>query len=168
MQSVLDAVAKQNRKVAEIKDYESLFVVLYYEKGQLTSKIINDYTGSNYEIFTFITADEYTHLTGKTPNITDNDVLAYSSKRQIKDTFTLFGQTFTVKERLEDMPITSDYKDILMNFHFIVLSGDKVFTEITNAQLEAYGKEASQAEYDIFLDIDGTYDEKIACAQAIR
>lgn len=165
MQSVLDTVSAQNRKILEIKDYESLSFVMLYDNGQFISDF--NYVKPDYEVFSVITADEYTHLTGIDLNLTDNTVLAYSSKRQIEDTFTLFGQTFTVKERLEDLPILSDYKGIVMNFHFIVLSSDKVFTEITNAQLEAYGKEASQPMYEIYLDIDGTDDEKIACAQAV-
>lgn len=167
MQSVLDTVSAQNRKVVKIKDYESLSTVLYYDKGQFISNITNDFSSSNYEIFIFITADEYTHITGKTPNITGNDVLAYSNKRKIEDTFTVFGQTFTVKEHLENMPIFSDYRAIAMNLHFIVLSSDEVFAEITNAQLEAYGEEASQPIYEIYLDIDGTDEEKIACAEAV-
>ena len=167
MQSVLDTVSAQNRKVVKIKDYESLSTVLYYDKGQFISNITNDFSSSNYEIFIFITADEYTHITGKTPNITGNDVLAYSNKRKIEDTFTVFGQTFTVKEHLENMPIFSDYRAIAMNLHFIVLSSDEVFAEVTNAQLEAYGEEASQPIYEIYLDIDGTDEEKIACAEAV-
>jgi len=167
MQSVLDTVSAQNRKVVKIKDYESLSIALHYDKGQFTTNITNDFTGSNYEIFVFITAAEYTHITGKTLNIADYDVIAFSNKRQIEDTFTLFGQTYTVRERLEDMPIFSDYRAIAMNLHFIILSSDKVFADITNAQLEAYGKGASEPIYEIYLDIDGTDEEKIACAQAI-
>lgn len=165
MQSILDTVSAQNRKITRLKDYESLSFVMYYENGQFTNDI--NYVNQNYEVFTFITADEYTYLTGKTLNLTDNNVLAFSTNRQIEDTFTLFGKTFTVKERLEEIPIFSDYRGVVMNLHFIVLSSDKLFTEITKAQLDAYGKDASQPIYEIYLDIDGTDAEKIACAQAV-
>lgn len=165
MQSILDTVSAQNRKITRLKDYKSLSFVMYYENGQFTNDI--NYVNQNYEVFTFITADEYTYLTGKTLNLTDNNVLAFSTNRQIEDTFTLFGKTFTVKERLEEIPIFSDYRGVVMNLHFIVLSSDKLFTEITKAQLDAYGKDASQPIYEIYLDIDGTDAEKIACAQAV-
>jgi len=166
MQSILDAVSKQGRKIIRMKDYESLTFVAHNDNGQFTGDI--DYLSSNYEVFTLITADEYTHLTGKTSNLTDNNVLAYSSKRQIEDNFSLFGQTFTVKEHLEDIPVLSDYRSIVTNYHLIVVSSENVFTEIMNAQSEAYGNAASPTIYEIYLDIDGEDDEKIACAQAIE
>lgn len=167
LKSVLDAVSAQNRKIIKLKDYESLSFTMYYDKGHFIDNRNNYYGSSGNEVFSFITADEYLHLTGKTPNITGNNVLVYSNKRQIDDTFTLFDKTFTVKEYLQNFPTPSSYTGFLMNVHFIVLSSDTLLTEIMNAQLDAYGDNANWPEYEISLDIDGTDDEKITCAQAV-
>lgn len=165
LQSVLDTVSSQGRTVKKIDDYEYLTFTTSYDNGQFSSNVQNEYGYA--EVLTFITANEYTHLTGKTANISGNDVLICSNKRQIDDKFTLFDKTYTVKGRFESFPMTSDYAVFLANAHFIVLSSDTLLSQITNKQLEAYGDYASQLEYEISLDIDGTDDEKIACAKAV-
>lgn len=72
-----------------------------------------------------------------------------------------------IKERLDSFPMTSDYTALLLNIHFIVLSSDELFFQIRDAQLAAYGDNASWPKYEISLDLDGTDDEKIICANAL-
>jgi len=165
LQSVLDAISSQGRSIKKINDYKYLSFSVSYDNGQFIANSQNQY--GNSEVLTFITADEYTHLTGKTIDITGNEVLACSNKRELDNTFSLFDKTYTVSDKLESFPMTSDFAMFLMNVHFVVLSNDVVLSQILNEQLEAYGDHASWPNYEVSIDIDGTDDEKIACAQAV-
>ncbi|WP_010246251.1 ABC transporter permease [Acetivibrio cellulolyticus] len=167
IKSVLKAVSSKGRTIKKLTDYEYLVFTVSYSDGQFITNTKNQFGSSGTEVFCFITSKEYEHLTGKSADISGYNVLSYSSNRQLGDNFTLFGKTYTVKNRLDSFPSTSDYAAFLMNVHYVVLSSDALLSQIMNAQLSAYGENASSPEYEISLDIDGTNDEKIACADAV-
>lgn len=167
LEAILKAVSSQGRTIKELTHYEYLTFTVSYSNGQFTTDSKNQFGSSDTEVFYFLTSKEYEHLTGKSADISGYNVLSYSSKRQLEDNFTLFGKTYTVKNRLESYPSTSDYAVFLMNVHYVVLSSDTVMSQIITDQLSAYGEYASSPEYEISIDIDGTNEEKIACADAV-
>lgn len=167
LEAILKAVSSQGRTIKELNDYEYLTFTLSYKDGQFTTDSKNQFGSSDIEVFYFLTSKEYEHLTGKSADISGYNVLSYSSKRQLEDNFNLFGKSYTVKNRLESFPSTSDYAVFLMNVHYIVLSSDTLMSQIITDQLSAYGEYASSPKYEISIDIDGTNEEKIACADAV-
>lgn len=167
LESVIKAVSSQGRTIKKLTDYEYLTFTVSYKDGKFITDTNNQFGSSGTEVFCFLTSKEYEHLTGKSADISGYNVLSYSSKRQLEDNFTLLGKTYTVKNRLESFPSTSDYAAFLMNVHYVVLSSDTLLSQIMTAQLSAYGENANLPDYEISIDIDGTYDEKIACADAV-
>ncbi len=167
LQSALDAVSAQGRTITKVTDYEYLSFAVVYNDGKFDTDRNNSSGGSGVEVLCLITANEYKYLTGKTADISGHNVLSHSSNRLLDQSFSLFGNTYTIKERLDSFPVSSDYAAFLLNVHFIVLSSDQLFSQIRDAQLAAYGDNASWPEYEISLNLDGTDEEKIICANAV-
>ncbi len=167
VESVLDIVSAKGRKITKLTEYEYLSFAAVYNEGRFDTGRYNTVGSSGVEVLFFITADEYKQLTGKNADISGNSVLSYSNSRQLDDSFSLFGSTYTVKEQLDSFPIPRNYATFLLNGHIIVISSDELFSQIKDAQLSAYGDDASWPEYEISLNLDGTDDEKIICADAI-
>lgn len=167
LQSVKNAVSSQGRNITQLNEFEYLSFAATYNNGKFELDKSNSAGNSGVEVLCFITAGEYEHLMGKPADISGNYVLSISSGRQLEDNFSLFGETYTVKERIENFPIPEDYATFLVNFHLIVLSSQQQFSTIKDEQVAAYGEDASWPVYIISLDMDGTDEEKIRCANAI-
>ena len=76
-------------EILKVVDYEYISFIMHYDNGKFTDNVNKDFMYSATK-FSSLLQLMIIHLTGETTNITDNNVLSYSNKRQIEDTFTLF------------------------------------------------------------------------------
>ncbi len=166
---VKEAVAQSGRTITAISDCRYLTVSASRDGSSFRFKRTG-YSESDHVQLVFITAEEYGILTGQTPELSDGQVLCYSTSKASDGDITIEDMQFTVKERLESFPIhgVSAYIAYLTDVECLVLPDSSVLNKIYEAQLEAYGpNNASHICYDIGLDIDGTDEEKLACFEAV-
>ena len=109
---------------------------------------------------------EYEKLTGTDPALQDGEILAWASKMaEEPDSLTVNDSTFTVKEWLEDSPLTCGRDVVYGNAVFVVTDSD--FEEFDEMRTEMY-KDTSFAPagqdltVHLGLDITGSDATKIA------
>lgn len=102
----------------------------------------------------FLTAQEYEKLSGEALGLTEDQCAVYTlpgSSKQLEDTFTLTGQTFTVKERLTSFPASMG-SYFLLDSYGVVVADEAVFQRICQEQQDAFGSEAVLPTTHILLD----------------
>lgn len=110
-----------------------------------------------------ITAADYARSTGTDPDLADDQVLAYAEGLDLPDTFYIGSLPFHIAQRLEArLPVngsaivSSDYASVML-----VVANEAVLQEI----LAQSPENIFSREFLIQLNLDGTEDEKLACAE---
>jgi len=166
--SIENTVKEQKRSMSGLKEYQYLTFTATRNVDEFLLGTNNSYYASS-NIFCFLTADEYSRLKGIGPvKLAENEVLIYSTGAHIYSSLKLQDQEYKIKGQLDSFPALDDYSTYLMNIHYVVVGSDAAMKKIYEAQKKSYGKLASSMSYDISFDMDGTKDEKIACATAIQ
>lgn len=158
---------KQNRVISNMLNYN--YLEIYAEKSgeSFMTDGGNRVSNSNTSDLYFITANEYEKLSGINVSLAENEVLVYSSKGNISDSFKLFNKEYKVKNKLNDFPVKGDYSAVYMGVYYIVVSDDEVLSEIYEEQINAFGENANKLENYLAFDIDGTKEEKISFADSV-
>ncbi len=168
LERVKEAVAGQGRAMSDLAAYRSLgFVAMRHEDAFTTDGL--NYTGTiDASRLEFITAAQYEALTGNHVELSSGQVLAYSGKTELGDSFTLFGRTYTIRERISTAPVYSEYAAWLVDTYLIVVADDAELDFLYTAQTEAYREgNPSSIQYHIDFNLDGTDEEKLSCSQAV-
>jgi putative ABC transport system permease protein len=165
---IQNSVREQNRSISNLEDYRYLSFTAGRDGNEFALNTDNLYTNSSNSLV-FLTAEEYARLTGSEPaGLAGNEVLVYSTGENIGSQLKLQGQEYSVKARLDSFPMVDEYSEDFMEAHFVVVSGNDALSRIYEVQKRAYGKYASSMTHEISFDIDGTDEEKIACANAVK
>ncbi|MPM83197.1 hypothetical protein SDC9_130260 [bioreactor metagenome] len=131
---------------------------------------LNNYTSTDgVSMLDFVTAAQYNALTGGSNVLGPDEVLAYSGKGELGDQITLFGRTFRVREHLSGTPTVNDYAAWLVDDFLVVVPDESVMDWLYREQAEAFRDgNPSSFQYSIALNLDGTEEEKLTCAEAMR
>lgn len=114
-----------------------------------TDYYIND---SDIATLCFITTDEYERNTGDSVTLEENEALAYSKGYAIPETFSLMGQTITVRGAPDENPISGEMAAHIGRIYYLVVSPD-TFRFLA-------GQKAPQSV--IYVDVDAGDDAQIA------
>jgi len=158
-----------------MKDYQSLEVTgqktedgIEFRDSQDTQ--IVDY--NNLALLCFVTAEEYTHMSGNPVTLKEDEILVKvyygSSDKQV---IRLGDKMYRVQSYLaegEDEGLISRSYIMMGDTYMIVLPNQSAMDEIIQQQQQAYGDKASKYEYRVTIDISGTEEEKKDCAQALQ
>lgn len=168
LEKVKKVAEKEGRSISHLTDIFSLSVVLKKD-GTAFSADKNTYIGSgNAAMLYFITEEQYAAISEKKEEALEkNEVRVYSNTKETLDTVTLMGTNYKVKETLNSFPEAEDNTYMIVDMYYVVVSDNAVLQEIYEQQKKALGENAESLQYKIGLDIDGSKEEKIACANAI-
>ncbi len=168
-QETLTRIKEAGRSIFEIKEQSYLAFSVGREGNRFVfDEHNNTIATSKQHVLVFISASEYQALTGKEASLKKDEVLIFSDPVKLGKTFDLFGTTYTVKGELTQAPIESDYKALLVNSHFIVVADDEVLEHIYQGEIEVYKEKASNMEYQLNIDINGTDEQIIACYHKVE
>ena len=103
------------------------------------------------------------------PELTDNSVAVYGTKKYNYDSINIMGREFDVKESKyykikKDAYISSSFT----NEYYIVVNNMDTLTQLFNLQKEVYGDRAFTFRNTIGFDFDGTKQQKIDCVNKIN
>ncbi|RJE49293.1 MULTISPECIES: FtsX-like permease family protein [unclassified Dehalobacter] len=168
LRQLQDTVSEQGRTLSKLTDYTALSFAVGKAGDTFTTDTNNYVNSSDASELCFITTAEYEHLTGKKVALAVDEVLVYSNGRQIGESFSLFNQSFRVREHLDSIPITGQFNARLVDGYFMVVSDDSVLDQLYAQQKIAYGNRASSIRGDISFNLDGTDEEKLVCYDAIK
>ena len=110
--AVKSEAKKQNRIISNMLKYS--YLEIYAEKSgeDFITDGDNRVSNSNTSDLYFITANEYEKLSGTNVSLAENEVLVYSSKGNISDSFKLFNKEYKVKKKFNEFPINGNYSVI--------------------------------------------------------
>lgn len=174
---ITSGIEKQGYKMTKVNTLNSLsFTVGDTNNGFITDR--NKFSNMGSRMLVFITASEYGRLLDiDTPKLEDDEILLYSQGRPAKGDISIdFSnadnpegkvRTFKVKEELDSFPAVSDYAAFLLDISYCVVADESVMFNLLNEQTQAYGDYASPMIWETHIDLDGTTEEKIACADFI-
>ncbi|MDU4889917.1 MAG: FtsX-like permease family protein [Clostridium sp.] len=174
---ITSGIEKQGYKMTKVNTLNSLsFTVGDTNNGFITDR--NKFSNMGSRMLVFITASEYGRLLDiDPPKLEEDEILLYSQGRPAKGDISIdFSnadnpegkvRTFKVKEELDSFPAVSDYAAFLLDISYCVVADASVMFNLSNEQTQAYGDYASPMIWEAHIDLDGTTEEKIACADFI-
>lgn len=166
--AVEQTVAKSGRTATDVLDYTYLEFMARLSGNTLALDPDDSSSGSGqYQMLFVITAAEYGRMTGETPAMSENEVLSYGAGRQLPNTFYLDQTAYHVTRRLESSPLGGSSSAYITSVQYLVVANDEVLARWDQAQRGAYGDRAGNLVYEVDFNLDGTDQEKIACADAI-
>lgn len=159
-EDAIEAVEQQGLTVTSQAEYEYLEFAVE-RKGEQYVAGEEMTSASGLAELVCIPVEDYNTLTGKNITLGDNQVVAYSPTGTVDPQFTLFGQTYTVKEEGEAFLAEGKFGTYIRNVFFLVVNR-ATFQHMYEGQLEAYQEYASNKQYVLYLNVDGTNTEKEA------
>lgn len=167
-----DVQSLLNSKGVEAKnlvDYHYLSFAMQRNGDVFLASSQNNRSGSSESELRFITAGDYQRISGKQLTLNDNEVAIFSTREKLNDKFTIFNNTYSIKEKLTSYPIDGSDSAILINVHYIIVKDEAVLNEINLKQQSAYGEQASNCVYTALFDLSVPESkDKIAIAEEIK
>jgi len=117
----------------------------------------------------FLSPEEYENATGRPITVSKGQAAVYEQSGKLPDAFTLFGQTYTISERLPEVPVKGDLTTfVAVNVFYLVVDSQETVNAILADQTAAYDKHASEMEYVIQFDVDGDEAAQLVLKENIR
>ena len=163
----MDTVEQQNRIMTNLLDYKRLTFAVKRAGNTFSTDLDNRAYNADVYSLSFLSSGEYERLTGNKVDLSKNEVLVYGLQEGFGSSFTLFDQEYRIVKRLEDFPIESEHGTMIVNIVSIVVEDEAMLEGLYQKQLAAYGENASNMDYFISFDMNGSKEEKIACYNAL-
>lgn len=164
--AVEQAVAGAGRTASNVRDYTYLTFTAKLSGNTLVLDPSDSATGQ-YRVVVVLTAAEYGRLTGQRPSLQADEVLSYSADRQLPKLFYLGQVPYHIVQQLDDLPAIGNTSAYITSVQYLVVANDQVLKTWNQMQQEAYGKQASGLTYEMIFNLDGTDQQKSACADTI-
>lgn len=172
VENVKDVIKESGRTVTYERAYTSLIMPCVNREGEFffTPEEVDKAFGSDIVMLYFMTKDEYEELEQtEAGELKQDEILVIGNPVYSSGQMKFFDTSYTVKEYHE----FSDENDKSMatvfgGVYYIIMSDEQALEQIYRAQEEALGVDAAMYEYSLYLDIDGTREEKLACDRAVN
>lgn len=109
----------------------------------------------------------YAALTGREAHIEPGGALCYTDGAALGDTVTFLDRTFALT-KLDSFPVDSGARIMGVNTVYLVVDSAETLQSIEQAQAAIYGKRASTLTYTHQFNVDGTAEQQLACAEAVK
>ncbi len=169
-EKIVQAAADLSIDIEEMLYYTDLSCTVYKDKENLN---IEKADGMNtpkgkISIVEWITLEDYQRMGGKEAELEEDEVLVFTSNGDKEERQYHFkDQTFQIKEYLSELFLTDMKMEAVCDIYFLVVKDEKVLMDLYEIQKSVYGERASQIVYNVGVDIDGTEEQEIACANRI-
>lgn len=148
-----DQMAYQNFSSLEFLDITVEREGNRYQAGEEYKDILWD----KMSTLVILSEDDYTRASGQSLSLMPDEVVIYSERKM--DQIEILGQSFSVKESREgDLPIAG-YRAWLNDTVYVVVQSPDVLDTLYQQQLADYGERASQINYQMSFDFEGTDDD---------
>ena len=165
--AVEQTVLSQGRAASDIREYTYLSFMARLS-GNTLALNTDAASPGEYRMLVVLTAAEYGRLTGDTPDLSADEVLSYSSGRQLPVTFYLDQTAYHVVRQLDGPPVSGSSSAYITSAQYLVVADDGVLARWNQVQKAAYDEHAGFLTYELDFNLDGTDAQKIACTDAIH
>ena len=166
-------IEDEGRTITDEKTYEYFNMMTNQYDNRLEKTSENDILGNGTYV-NIVTKDALCELEDTfdekdIPELADNSVAVYGTKKYNYDSINVMGREFDVKESKyykikKDAYISSGFT----NEYYIVVNNMDTLTQLFNLQKEVYGDRAFTFRNTIGFDFDGTKQQKIDCVNKIN
>lgn len=166
-------IEDEGRTITDEKTYEYFNMMTNQYDNRLEKTSENDIL-ENGTYVNIVTKDALCELEDTfdekdIPELADNSVAVYGTKKYNYDSINIMGREFDVKESKyykikKDAYISSGFT----NEYYIVVNNMDTLTQIFDLQKEVYGDRAFTFRNTIGFDFDGTKQQKINCTKKIN
>ena len=166
-------IEDEGRTITDEKTYEYFNMMTNQYDNRLEKTSENDIL-ENGTYVNIVTKDALCELEDTfdekdIPELADNSVAVYGTKKYNYDSINVMGREFDVKESKyykikKDAYISSSFT----NEYYIVVNNMDTLTQLFNLQKEVYGDRAFTFRNTIGFDFDGTKQQKINCTKKIN
>lgn len=172
-EQVTEQVKSCGRTITGVKDACSVTVMAAEENGEYVLKEAS-MLQENTCIFGIMTREDFLEMNEdadakELKEIPAGEVAIAGYPLYEKDSITIGGKTYPVTKSL-DYSSEDDrmYDGMVAGVYYMLVEDKDSVNELFELQKEAYQEKASDLNHVIYIDIDGTAEEKIACADAVR
>lgn len=162
--TVIDACNKEGLTITSKQEYEYFVFSTDKTDAGYEYSSLNGTTETN--MFVVVSGEEYQHLTGKTANLADDEILAFSKSDPLEDSIEIGEMHFKLKDNIDRFVITSDMEAYMVNTHYIVVANQGVFDKLYENQADL--EYASEPRYQMAINLLGTDAQKIAMSETIE
>lgn len=166
-------IEDEGRTITDEKSYGYFNMMTKQADNRLEKTSENDSLGNGTYV-NIVTKDALCELEDTfdekdIPELADNSVAVYGTKKYNYDSINVMGREFDVKESKyykikKDAYISSSFT----NEYYIVVNNMDTLTQLFNLQKEVYGDRAFTFRNTIGFDFDGTKQQKINCTKKIN
>lgn len=160
LEQVETAVANAGRRAEYLSYYNRIAFTGSYGGNTLSFQTDR---GATIQV-ELLSAEDYGRLTGREIALASDGVLAYADGLALPETFFIGDQPFRVMKRLDTFPVNSGTAMISGDAGILGLVADTA-TMDRIADLAPEGRLCQQ--FRVQFDLDGTEEEKLACADAL-
>lgn len=167
LQKVKEAAGQSACTDINIRDYMELYFTLVKTDDGFTADEEASSGVSDIISFYVLTQEDFKRIGGEQLELSDG-VAVYDSTESVSDTFELFGDEFTVEKRLDSLPQKSAMQDIVQVI-CVVVPDEEMLLNLYELKTQAVGDDQGAGiNYIIGLDMNGSKEEKMTCAELVR
>ncbi|MEY8391663.1 ABC transporter permease [Lachnospiraceae bacterium 45-W7] len=169
-EATVQAAADLGIAIDEMSDYTQLSFTIYKDKENLIVQKSDGIAAPEGEmsIVEWITLEDYQRLGGKKTALEEDEVLVYTENgdKQAQQ-YHFKDKTLRIKEYISDLYLTDMETEMICDVYFVVVKDERVLMDIYELQKSVNEGRASQIVHSVALNVDGTEEQEIACADHI-
>ncbi|MGN0350899.1 MAG: ABC transporter permease [Roseburia sp.] len=172
-EQVTEQVKSCGRTITGVKDACSFTVMAVEENGEYLFGETNMFQ-ENTCMFGVMSREDFLEMNedvkeNELKEIPEGEVAIVGYPLYEKDTITIGGQTYQVAKSMEYSSDDDEiYADMVAGIYYMLVEDEALLNELFEGQREAYQNNFSMLTHQLYIDIDGTPEEKIACANAVE
>ncbi len=170
--TVHQAISDSGRSITEEEAYESMTFAsimkddtVIFDENEAKNMSYNDIT-----LLTCMTKETYEQLKHVSlPAVSGEDVMLIGTPTYSSDKIHLFDQEYIVKQyESGEGTDNSQMASLVAAAYYIILPDNAAMENLYQIQKAYLGEKASNYNYTLYIDIDGSNQEKIECDQAVE
>jgi len=168
-ETAIDALLKQGNLNEEKSTAYTYFALSGADSNGSIAVSPNTVSASSaYDLHTayFLSLEDYNRTTDSNEVLGDGEILLYSSRGNSLKTFSILGQTYTVRRQISEFPSTGDAAGNIAPYYYIVLP-EKEFSALNQLQKTQFGDSASRLVSYCAFDVSAGDSEQIALRDQI-
>lgn len=172
LERLIAGVKAEGRTIKRVDAISSLSLTLDRNKNKFMLTEENQLYSAN-AMMVFVTAKEYASLSGTTPiNLDKDEVMLFAQEKKLSDELIIHfsneeKRVFNITKQLEEFPAIHDYSVYETDLYYVVVADDAVLLQLYQDQKAIYAGNASMVTMRILMDLDGTIQEQMSCAEAV-
>lgn len=171
-EAIYEVAQKHNITVKNYNDIRMNGAIVDYNDNTLRGVNSDAIFGSNFKYYTvyFVSIDEYNRLTDNNITLEANEVLmSFAKNKTSNKEVKILDETYSVKGSCDDLNINLSVDGVSDDNIYMVLNDEEHILDVVKGVTEEFNSNSHDGmEYNVYFDVEGKHDNRIACAKEIK